>query len=62
LEEVSGMLAAAALGKTVVMRLGVGEKVKLPVKAEEKLEVNGRVNNSMPNIRRSVGAEGANGD
>jgi hypothetical protein len=62
LEEVSGMLAEAAMGETVVMRLGVGEKAKLPVKREEKFEMNGRVNKSMPNIRRPVVASDATGD
>ena len=59
LEEVKTLLTEAAQGKTTVMRLGVGEKVMLLVKREEKLEMNGRVNKSMPDIRRSVVATGA---
>ena len=62
LEEVSGMLAEAAMGETVVMRLGVGEKVKLPVKPAETFEMNGRVNKSMPNLRRPDVSSDATGD
>jgi hypothetical protein len=55
-DEVGGMLAEALMGETVVMRLDVGETVRLPVESKGKSKLNGGKTVSMPNLRRSIEA------
>jgi hypothetical protein len=60
-DEVCGMLADALMGETVVMRLGVGETIRLPVKSKGKSKLSGGKTVSMPNLRRPVEATQASG-